>query len=76
MHVRHCMLLWLPAPNSNFKTHDTFKVETGVFSHRGACAEKVKGSHAMALVGYRTATGGNIVFLVQNWWKGKQVGAP
>lgn len=61
-----------PALISNFKTHDGFKVDAGVFSHRGASAEEVKGSHAMALVGYRTDLDGSIVFLVQNWWKPKQ----
>jgi hypothetical protein len=29
--------------------------------------------HAMALVGWRKREDGKILFLVQNWWKGKQL---
>ena len=62
-----------PALVARFRTNATWRNAT-VSSHIGGDMERGAdtGLHAMALVGYRRVEGGNVRFLIQNWWGAKQ----
>jgi hypothetical protein len=60
-----------PALISSFSTHTSVE-DPYVHSHIGADASEHIGSHAMAVVGWRSDADGNARLLVQTWWKSKQ----
>jgi hypothetical protein len=61
-----------PALVSTFRVQPDFVTE-GVTHHHGLpTGAKTDDYHAMVLVGIRIDASGNIFYLMQNWWKGKQ----
>lgn len=61
-----------PALASGFMVYQDFK-NTSVHHYHGL-PDKTNpvGNHAMVLVGIRIDDGGNVYYLLQNWWPGKQ----
>jgi hypothetical protein len=70
--VVHYLNAYGPALISSFRSYTDFK-KRDTHSHIGGDSSEPTGSHAMAVVGWRTDTArGRPRLLVQNWWPKKQ----
>lgn len=60
-----------PALVSRFKVYQNFMDGDSSFLNANFPKKTLLGRHAMVLIGYRKCVTHGIVFLLQNWWKGR-----